>query len=126
AYLPFLEALESLLHGERGEAAARMMKATAPNWYAQVASLAAEDSSLARVLAESKAGAVAPVPVIMRPLTTFLSVYSPESLFRVPPSIPGTIDTPRSRPRSSGSPAGQRSTARPPLSMSSPTASAAG
>ncbi len=55
AYLPFLEALESLLHGEVGEAAARVMKATAPNWYAQVVSLAAEDSSLTRVLAESKA-----------------------------------------------------------------------
>jgi predicted ATPase len=55
AYLPFLEALECLLHGEMGEAAARAMKATAPNWYTQVVSLAAEDSSLARVLAESKA-----------------------------------------------------------------------
>ena len=55
AYLPFLEALESLLHGEVGEAAARVMKATAPNWYAQVVSLTAEDSSLTRVLAESKA-----------------------------------------------------------------------
>ena len=55
AYLPFLEALENLLHGDGGEAAARVMKATAPNWYAQVASPAAEDSSLARVLAESKA-----------------------------------------------------------------------
>jgi len=55
AYLPFLEALENLLHGDAGEAAARVMKATAPNWYAQVAPAAAEDSSLARVLAESKA-----------------------------------------------------------------------
>ena len=44
-----------MLHGDGGEAAARVMKATAPNWYAQVAPLAAEDSSLARVLAESKA-----------------------------------------------------------------------
>src|SRR5262245_63077862 len=55
AYLPFLEALESLLHGEGGEAAAWVMKATAPNWYAQVAPLAAADSSLARALAESQA-----------------------------------------------------------------------
>ena len=55
AYLPFLEALENLLHGDGGEEAARVMKATAPNWYAQVAPPAAEDSSLARVLAESKA-----------------------------------------------------------------------
>jgi predicted ATPase len=55
AYLPFLEALESLLHGEGGEAAARLMKAVAPNWYVQVAPLAAEDSALARVPAEARA-----------------------------------------------------------------------
>ena len=36
AYLPFLEALESLLHGADGEAAARVMKVVAPTWYAQV------------------------------------------------------------------------------------------
>jgi TolB-like protein/predicted ATPase len=54
AYLPFVEALESLLHGD-GEAAARVMKTTAPNWYAEVSPPAAQDSSLARALAESKA-----------------------------------------------------------------------
>jgi predicted ATPase len=55
AYLPFLEALESLLRGEVGETAGKVMKRSAPNWYAQIAPLAAEDSSLARALAESKA-----------------------------------------------------------------------
>jgi predicted ATPase len=55
AYLPFLEALESLIKGGECEAVARVMKATAPNWYAQVASLTAEDSGLTRVLAESQA-----------------------------------------------------------------------
>src|SRR5262249_37289117 len=55
AYLPFLAALESLLKGVGGEAAARGMKATAPNWHAQVVSLTAEDSSLTRVFAESRA-----------------------------------------------------------------------
>src|SRR5262249_27683397 len=55
AYLPLLEALERLLKGIEGEAAARVMKATAPNWYAQFVSLGAEDSSPTRVLAESKA-----------------------------------------------------------------------
>jgi predicted ATPase len=55
AYLPFLEALESLLHGEGGPAVAPVMKAVAPNWYVQVVPLAADDSSLARVLAEVKA-----------------------------------------------------------------------
>jgi predicted ATPase len=55
AYLPFLEALESLLHSEGGEAAARVMKLVAPTWYAQVVPLAAEDSSFARALLETKA-----------------------------------------------------------------------
>src|SRR5262249_7746123 len=36
-YLPLLEALESLLRGEAGEAAARAMAAAAPSWYALVA-----------------------------------------------------------------------------------------
>ncbi len=73
AYLPFLEALESLLHGEVSEAAARAMKATAPNWYAQVASLAGDDSSLARVLAESKA---ASQERLKRELVAFLQELS--------------------------------------------------
>jgi TolB-like protein len=55
AYLPILEALESLLHGDGGKAATHLMKTSAPNWYAQIAPLAAEDSTMARVLAESKA-----------------------------------------------------------------------
>jgi hypothetical protein len=55
AYLPFLEALETLLHGDGTEATAHVMKATAPNWFDRVAPLAAKDSSLTRVLAESKA-----------------------------------------------------------------------
>jgi predicted ATPase len=37
AYLPVLEALDSLLHGEAGAALARQMKALAPTWYAEVA-----------------------------------------------------------------------------------------
>jgi predicted ATPase len=55
AYLPFLEALESLLHGAGGEAVARVMKVVAPTWYAEVAPLAADDSSFARALAYGKA-----------------------------------------------------------------------
>jgi predicted ATPase len=54
AYLPFLEALDSLLQGEGGAAAARTMKLLAPTWYVQLAPLAADDPSLARVLAEAK------------------------------------------------------------------------
>jgi predicted ATPase len=54
AYLPFLEALDSLLQGEDGAAAAQAMKLLAPSWYVQLAPLAVEDVSLARVLAEAK------------------------------------------------------------------------
>lgn len=42
AYLPFLEALDSLLHGKAGESAARTMRLIAPTWYAQLAPLAVE------------------------------------------------------------------------------------
>jgi predicted ATPase len=55
AYLPVLEALEDLLHGQDGAAVARVMKVVAPTWYAQVVPLAAEDSSFARVLEQAKA-----------------------------------------------------------------------
>jgi predicted ATPase len=54
AYLPFLEALDSLLQGEGGASAAQAMKLLAPTWYVQLAPLAAADPSLARVLAEAK------------------------------------------------------------------------
>jgi predicted ATPase len=54
AYLPFLEALESLLQGERGASVAQAMRLLAPTWYVQLAPLAADDPSLARVLAEAR------------------------------------------------------------------------
>jgi predicted ATPase len=54
AYLPFLEALDSLLQGECGASAAQAMKLLAPTWYVQLAPLAADDPLLARVLAEAK------------------------------------------------------------------------
>jgi len=54
AYLPIIEALESLLHGEGSEAASRIMRLVAPTWYAQVAPLAPEDSSYGRVLTEAR------------------------------------------------------------------------
>jgi serine/threonine protein kinase/predicted ATPase len=37
AYLPFLEALDDLLRGDGGPAAARLLRAAAPAWYAQLA-----------------------------------------------------------------------------------------
>jgi predicted ATPase len=54
AYLPFLEALDSLLHGKSGAAAAQMMKLLAPTWYVQLVPQAADDPSLDRVLADAK------------------------------------------------------------------------
>jgi predicted ATPase/tRNA A-37 threonylcarbamoyl transferase component Bud32 len=54
AYLPFLEAFENLLHSPSRELVAHTMKVTAPTWYVQVAPLAGDDSSLSRMLAESK------------------------------------------------------------------------
>jgi predicted ATPase len=54
AYLPFLEALDSLLRGEGGASVAEVMRSLAPTWYVQLAPLAAADPSLARVLAEAK------------------------------------------------------------------------
>jgi len=48
AYMPLLEALESLLYGQSGQSIAHAMKRLAPSWYAQVAPLAAETSSSAR------------------------------------------------------------------------------
>jgi tetratricopeptide (TPR) repeat protein len=54
AYLPFLEALDSLLQGDTGELVARILKVIAPTWYVQLAPLTAGDSSFARVLADAK------------------------------------------------------------------------
>jgi predicted ATPase len=54
AYLPFLEALDSLLQGEGGAAAAQVMRLLAPAWYVQLAPRAADEPALARVLAEAK------------------------------------------------------------------------
>src|SRR5262249_7718863 len=54
AYLPVLEALHNMLHGAGGASAARLMRAVAPAWYAQVAPQAAENPSLARLAKEAK------------------------------------------------------------------------
>jgi predicted ATPase/tRNA A-37 threonylcarbamoyl transferase component Bud32 len=54
AYLPFLEAVDSLLLGEGGVAAAQALKLLAPTWYVQLVPLAVEDPSLTRVLTEAK------------------------------------------------------------------------
>ncbi len=55
AYLPLLEALESLLQGNRNPAIAQVMKQLAPTWYAQVVSLSGDNEESVRLLAEVKA-----------------------------------------------------------------------
>jgi predicted ATPase len=44
AYLPLLEALDSLLRGDGGGSAARVMRLVAPAWYAQLAPAASDDA----------------------------------------------------------------------------------
>ena len=70
AYLPFLEAIESLLHGEHGDAVARAMKLLAPTWYVQIAPLVADESSTERLMSDAK---IASQERMKRELTTFLS-----------------------------------------------------
>ncbi len=60
AYLPFLEALDSLLQCESGGSVAQMIKLLAPTWYVQLAPLAADDPSLAR--ARGSEGSLARTP----------------------------------------------------------------
>ena len=55
AYLPFLEALESLFHSNSQLDAAQMMKQIAPTWYAQLVTLSGEKEESRRLLDEVKA-----------------------------------------------------------------------
>jgi hypothetical protein len=55
AYLPLLEAIESLWQSGSNPAIARVMKQIAPTWYAQVVPLSGSDEEPARLLAEVKA-----------------------------------------------------------------------
>jgi serine/threonine protein kinase/predicted ATPase len=52
AYLPFLEALDSLLQGEHGASVAQVMRLLAPTWYVQLAPLTADDASPSVALAQ--------------------------------------------------------------------------
>jgi tetratricopeptide (TPR) repeat protein len=55
AYLPLLEALESLLRSRAVPSVARVMKQVAPTWYAQIVPDAGEDEEPAQALDEVKA-----------------------------------------------------------------------
>ena len=45
AYMPILEALDSLLHGEGSESTARALKLLAPSWYTQIAPVSPNQSA---------------------------------------------------------------------------------
>ena len=74
AYLPILEALESLLRADSGGFFARVMKEHAPTWYVQIAPVsAASDASFAAVLEDAK---VASQERMKRELNAFLQELS--------------------------------------------------
>ena len=54
AYLPVLEAFDSLLHSAGGDSASRIMRTLAPSWFLELAPVQRQDSSIIR-LADSKA-----------------------------------------------------------------------
>jgi predicted ATPase len=54
AYLPFLEALDSLLHGDDGDWAFQMLRLLAPTWYVQLVPPNAADQSPAGVRPEAE------------------------------------------------------------------------
>jgi predicted ATPase len=56
AYLPVLEALDSLQKNEQLGSIARLMRAVAPSWYAQIMPTSANESSAARLAAETAGG----------------------------------------------------------------------
>ena len=56
AYLPVLEALDSLQKNEQLGSIARLLRALAPSWYAQVMPPSENDSSAARLAADTSSG----------------------------------------------------------------------
>jgi serine/threonine protein kinase len=56
AYLPVLEALDSLQQNEQLGSLSRLMRAVAPNWYAQIIPPSENDSSAARLAVETATG----------------------------------------------------------------------
>ena len=72
AYLPLLEALESLVR-DGGDVVARLLKLVAPTWYIQIAPLSSLDPSDPRMLADVK---VASQERLKRELLTFFNELS--------------------------------------------------
>jgi predicted ATPase len=70
AYLPFLEALDSVLRGTGGPVMAQVMKRVAPTWYVQLAPLVVDGQSAGRGRAEATE---TPQERLKRELGVFLS-----------------------------------------------------
>ena len=56
AYLPVLEVLDSLQRSEQHGSLSRLIRAIAPSWYAQIMPPASDDSSAARLAADTVGG----------------------------------------------------------------------
>ena len=56
AYLPVLEVLDSLQHSEQHGSLSRLLRALAPSWYVQIMPPSANDSSAARLAADTALG----------------------------------------------------------------------
>jgi predicted ATPase len=72
-YLPLLEALESLVHGDGRGSAARALKGAAPTWYVRVTPPAPEDDSWVRLAADARSSSQ---ERINRELSGFLAELS--------------------------------------------------
>jgi predicted ATPase len=81
AYLPLLEALDSLLRADRDGSCARTMRQVAPTWYAQVATLGEENSSASRLLEEVRNASQERMKRELAVLLQTLSQSSPLVLF---------------------------------------------
>ncbi|OFW47306.1 MAG: hypothetical protein A3J29_16195 [Acidobacteria bacterium RIFCSPLOWO2_12_FULL_67_14b] len=77
AYLPVLGVLDTLLHGPDGDSAAAVMKLFAPTWYLQLARLAADDESAARLRVEVQTGSQERLKRELGAFLRELSVHAP-------------------------------------------------
>jgi predicted ATPase/DNA-binding winged helix-turn-helix (wHTH) protein len=73
AYLPFIDALESLIHGGGGETVAREMKQLAPSWYAQLNPVVSDAPPADAPLANAR---LAPQEILKREMAVFLQKIS--------------------------------------------------
>ncbi len=81
AYLPFLEALDGLLHGDRAEEVARILRLVAPAWFGQLHPAAPDDPSGLKRASETRAGSAEQMKRQLHALLTELTRSRPLVLF---------------------------------------------